>query len=154
MNQENQLQSIIELIEKTGDKAIVLDKGRPAYVMMRLKDYEGLILGKAGVRGLTEEELLDKINREIAVWKSDQEMLKEIEEEELTLPKKGYYGWESDSDEDDDDFMADDFMADDFEAPLSEEKDDFDASEELKNYRFGSSADPFEENKYYVEPLR
>lgn len=153
MNQENQLQSIIELIEKTGDKAIVLDKGRPAYVMMRLKDYEGLILGKAGVRGLTEEELLDKINREIAVWKSDQEMLKEIEEEELTLPKKGYYDWEGDSDEDDN-FMADDLMADDFEAPFLKEKDDFDASEELKKYRFGSSADPFEENKYYVEPLR
>lgn len=81
MQQDDQLQNIIDLIQKTGDKAIVLEKGRPAYVLMRLKDYEGLVLGKSEVRGLTEDELLDKMNREIAVWKDDQEKVKELEEE-------------------------------------------------------------------------
>lgn len=68
------LQKIVNLIKKTGDKAIVLDQsGDPAYVMMSLEDYERLILGKSDVRGLTESELLDKINRDIAIWKENQE---------------------------------------------------------------------------------
>ena len=78
MQEENQLQHVIDLIEKTGDKAVVLENGRPAYVLMCLRDYEGLILGKSEVRGLTENEMLDKINREIAVWKSDQDRMSEI----------------------------------------------------------------------------
>lgn len=81
MQQENQLQQVIDLIEKTGDKAVVLEQGRPAYVVMRLKDYEELILAKSGVQGLTKEEMQDKINREIAIWKSDQERMEEILEQ-------------------------------------------------------------------------
>jgi len=87
MKQENQLQQVIDLIEKTGDKAIVLDGNKPAYVLMGLGDYERLILGKSEVQGLTEDELLDKINREIAVWKSEQEKIKEIEDEYSGLEK-------------------------------------------------------------------
>ena len=68
------LQKITNLIKKTGDKAIVLDQyGEPNYVNMTLADYEDLILGKAEVEGLTEEELLDKINRDIELWKGSQE---------------------------------------------------------------------------------
>ena len=64
------LQKIINLIKKTGDKAIILDEnGEPSYVIMTLFDYERLILGKAGVAGLTEDEFLDKINRDIEIWK-------------------------------------------------------------------------------------
>ncbi len=67
------LQKIVNLIKKTGDKAIILDQnGDPNYVIMGLTDYESLILGKSDVRGLTETELLDKINRDIAIWKEDQ----------------------------------------------------------------------------------
>ena len=67
------LQKVVNLIKKTGDKAIILDQnGEPNYVIMTLNDYEQLILGKSEVRGLTEPELLDKINRDIAIWKEDQ----------------------------------------------------------------------------------
>jgi len=85
MSQENQLQNVIDLIERTGDKAVVLENGRPAYVLMRLRDYEGLILGKSGVQGLTKDEMQDKINREIAIWKSDQEKLEQLEEGALEI---------------------------------------------------------------------
>lgn len=69
------LQRIINLIKKTGDKAIILDEdGEPNYVIMGIFDYERLVLGRAEVKGLTEEELLDKINRDITIWKEDQEI--------------------------------------------------------------------------------
>ncbi|MBP6942910.1 MAG: hypothetical protein KBB55_02585 [Candidatus Buchananbacteria bacterium] len=64
------LDRIINLIKKTGDKVIVVDEqGNPSYTLMALADYEQLVLGKSEVYGLTEEELIAKINRDIAVWK-------------------------------------------------------------------------------------
>ncbi len=69
------IQKVIDLIKKTGDKVVIVNEnGDPDYVLMSLADYENLVFGKAEVRGLTEGELLDKINRDIAIWKSDQEM--------------------------------------------------------------------------------
>ncbi|MBA3047691.1 hypothetical protein KKC83_05060 [Patescibacteria group bacterium] len=72
---QNQLQKAIDLVKKTGDRLLVFDSAKPdnVYVVMNLKDYENLVLGKSEVRGLTEDELLDKINRDIAIWKSEQE---------------------------------------------------------------------------------
>ena len=72
---QDQLQKAINLAKKTGDKLIVFDSSKPdnVFVVLSLKDYENLVLGKSEVRGLTEDELLDKINRDIAIWKSDQE---------------------------------------------------------------------------------
>lgn len=70
------LEKIVNLIKKTGDKAIVLDSdGEPNYVIMTLGDYENLILGRSDVRGLSDSEMLEKINRDIAVWKDSQESL-------------------------------------------------------------------------------
>lgn len=71
---QDQLQKAINLVKKTGDKLIVFDSLKPdnTFIVMSLKDYENLVLGKSEVRGLTEDELLDKINRDIAIWKSDQ----------------------------------------------------------------------------------
>ena len=71
---QDQLQKAINLAKKTGDKLIVFDSSKPdnIFVVLSIKDYENLVLGKSEVRGLTEDELLDKINRDIAIWKSDQ----------------------------------------------------------------------------------
>ncbi|MBI2459294.1 MAG: hypothetical protein HYV53_01940 [Parcubacteria group bacterium] len=71
---QDQLQKAINLAKKTGDKLIVFDSAKPdnVFVVLSLKDYENLVLGKSEVRGLTEDGLLDKINRDIAIWKSDQ----------------------------------------------------------------------------------
>ena len=72
---QTQLQKAIDLVKKTGDRLLVFDSAKSdnVYVVMNLKDYENLVLGKSEVRGLTEDELLDKINRDIAIWKSEQE---------------------------------------------------------------------------------
>ena len=72
---QNQLRKVLDLARKTGDRIIVFDHENSdnTFVVMSLSDYEKLILGKNEVRGLTEDELLDKINRDIAIWKSEQE---------------------------------------------------------------------------------
>lgn len=58
---QNQLQKAIDLVKKTGDRLLVFDSAKPdnVYVVMNLKDYENLVLGKSEVRGLTEDELLN-----------------------------------------------------------------------------------------------
>jgi len=70
-----QLQKAIRLAKKTGDRLIVFDSAHTGdiYVVMSLDEYEKLVIGRSEVRGLTEEELLDKINRDIAIWKSEQD---------------------------------------------------------------------------------
>lgn len=79
---EAKLDKIINLIEKTGDKCVILEpKTDKSYVIMTLSDYENLVYCRSGVKGLTEDELLDKINHDIAVWKSDQQ---EVEEKTIT----------------------------------------------------------------------
>ncbi|MBU4332680.1 type II toxin-antitoxin system Phd/YefM family antitoxin [Patescibacteria group bacterium] len=176
MNMDDQLQQITDLIEKTGDKAIVLKENKPAYVLMTLKDYERLILGKYEVKGLTEEELLDKINREIAVWRSGQERLKQVEEEaplfdEPLSPAREPWGepWDFstarsdfadksnlrpslDSDEPrfENRWDKDD---DDFEVPFDLDDED-DMLDEDSGSPIDSDESRFEEDKYYVEPIR
>jgi glucan-binding YG repeat protein len=71
---QNQLEKAINLSRKTGDRLIVFDSVRSEnpFVVMNLDEYEKMMTGTSQVRGLTEDELLDKINRDIAIWKSDQ----------------------------------------------------------------------------------
>lgn len=82
---QNQLQKAIDLVKKTGDKIIIFDSinSNSAYAIMSLKDYENLVLGRSEVRGLTEDELLDKINRDIAIWKSSQDEDEYLGEEKM-----------------------------------------------------------------------
>jgi len=68
------LEKIIDLIKKTGDNCVVLDHdGKPAYVIMSFDDYQSLVLNKSEVASLTEDELLRKINRDVATWKATQD---------------------------------------------------------------------------------
>jgi len=77
---QNQLQQAINLARKTGDRLIIFDNAQTdeAYVVLTLRDYENLVLAKSEIKNLTEDELLDKINRDIAVWKSEQEFDQEF----------------------------------------------------------------------------
>ena len=71
----DKLQKAIDISRRTGDRVIVFDsvKSENPYVIMGLDEYEKIVIGRSEVRDLTEEELLDKINRDIAIWKSDNE---------------------------------------------------------------------------------
>ncbi len=67
----NQLQKVINFSRKTGDRVIVFDSENSdeSYVVMNLSEYEKIVEDK-GVKSLTEGELLDRINRDIAIWKN------------------------------------------------------------------------------------
>ncbi|MBI2050470.1 MAG: hypothetical protein HYT31_01545 [Parcubacteria group bacterium] len=68
------LNRVFSLINKTGDRCIVLSQSKDeAYVVMSLAEYERMAVRQADVSELSEDELLDKINRDIAVWKSQQD---------------------------------------------------------------------------------
>jgi hypothetical protein len=70
------LNKAIALIKKTGDRIIVFDPetGNDGYVLMSVEEYERLSLKTSDVRNLTEGELLNKINRDISIWKTEQEI--------------------------------------------------------------------------------
>ena len=85
------IKKLINLIEKTGDRLVVIDRvGNPAYVIMGFSAYEKLIEGKAEISDLTEDELLEKINRDVSIWRSSQEeaKLQEFETLEQVLQKE------------------------------------------------------------------
>lgn len=69
----NQLQKAINLAKKTGDRLIIFDNlaSDNGYVVMSLDEYEKILSPRQEIISLTEEELLDKINRDIAIWKSE-----------------------------------------------------------------------------------
>ena len=82
------LDRLIDLAHRTGDRLIVHDpiEGRDT-VIMGVDEYEEMInktnvdCRSYGVRGLTGEQLLDQINRDIAVWRADKAMDEEWENE-------------------------------------------------------------------------
>lgn len=60
---------ICGLIRKTGDRLVIID-GEEIFVAMDLNNYEKLVFDKSYVKNLTEDELLDRINHDVAVWQS------------------------------------------------------------------------------------
>ena len=82
------LKKIIQLMKKTGDKCVVFDnQTNEAFVVMSLSEYEALIDKHQEISTLTEVEFLDRINREIAIWKSAQEE-ENFSDSEFPLIKK------------------------------------------------------------------
>jgi hypothetical protein len=77
MTNYKQMDKVLELIAKTGDRVIVVSEHHDPYVLMTIKEYEALLRGSSAVNTLTEDELLDKINRDIAIWKTSQDDLKD-----------------------------------------------------------------------------
>lgn len=70
---QNPLQKVLNLARKTGDRIVVFDNENPenTYVVMDIDEYEKILFGRNEVKGLTDNQLLDKINRDIAMWKSE-----------------------------------------------------------------------------------
>ncbi len=64
---------ILSLIRKTGDRYIFEDEQGSIFVVMGADDYENFIFDKNSVKDFSEEELLNKINKDIAIWKASQE---------------------------------------------------------------------------------
>ena len=121
----NSFTKIIDLVKKTGDNCVVLDNnGDPAYVVISFNNYQKMILGKSEIAGLTEDELLEKINRDIATWKAIQEV------------------------ENQDNFSALDSFAESIQKLSGEEKSLNEADNEPEMEESDKS-----DEKYYFEPI-
>jgi hypothetical protein len=70
---------VLSLVKKTGDRCIILDEAsEDVFVVMGLHEYEKFVFGENTVCDLTEEELLDKINQDIAIWQANHEQEQEV----------------------------------------------------------------------------
>ncbi|MFA5163375.1 MAG: hypothetical protein WC441_02485 [Patescibacteria group bacterium] len=89
----DQLKKAIRLVKKTGDKIVFFDSQSPddTVVLVDFEAYEKLISGdkisdnQPKSKNLTDEDLTDKINREILMWKN-QENSEFLEEESRPRP--------------------------------------------------------------------
>ncbi len=69
--QNSQINRVISLVRRTGDKTVIMDNESDAVMMlMELGAYEKMLDNHQGVEKLTEEELLEKINRDVAIWRA------------------------------------------------------------------------------------
>lgn len=84
----DQLQRFIDLVNKTGDKLVIFDRYQPdnSFVILGINDYEALVSEPSALEDLTEEELADKINSDIAIWKNEQILSDFSEEDDLDWP--------------------------------------------------------------------
>ncbi len=67
-----QIEEVLKLIAETGDRCIVVSEGHEPFVLMDLGQYRTLLKSAAGkekLANLTETELLEKINQDIADWR-------------------------------------------------------------------------------------
>ena len=69
---------LTRLSRQTGDRIILHDSATgESTVFLNLDEYERLVLEKKDVRELSSEQLLDQINRDIAIWRANQQMEEE-----------------------------------------------------------------------------
>lgn len=61
-----------EIIDLSGGRYIIVDGGRPKYIVMNFDEYKSAVLDRRSVQSLTEEELIDRINADIALWREKQ----------------------------------------------------------------------------------
>lgn len=77
------LQELIDLAKRTGDRLIIHDPYTERnMVIMDIDQYKGLVMGREQVRNLTSREMVEKINRELSVWRNNHE---HEEREELAM---------------------------------------------------------------------
>lgn len=71
---QNQLDRIIRLVKRTGDRFVILDRATDeAMVVMNLDEYEDLLNTTTEVSNLAEEEMLSRLNHDINRWQEQHE---------------------------------------------------------------------------------
>lgn len=69
---------LFDIARRTGDKLVVHDPhGGYDMVIMGVDNYLDIIENKRNIRHLTKEQMQDRINRDIAVWRSHNEKMKQ-----------------------------------------------------------------------------
>lgn len=143
---QNQLDKLMNLLKRTGDRLAVLDKDNDnVLMMMSIEEYERLLSGNEAWEELDEGEMLDKVERDIARWRE-------------------HHDWEDEYDEEDSDETL--VKLDENFNPIADEEiepeeiqENIELNKETETEKFGtveSLADvpqDEEEEKFYIEPI-
>lgn len=73
------------LLDAAGGRYIIVENGRPKYIIMNFEEYQEAFLDKKRLKSLTEKELVARINSDIALWresrpKTEDALVEEIED--------------------------------------------------------------------------
>ncbi len=63
-------EQVKKLMKIIGGKAIIVEDGKPAFVIADVDDYPGFSGAETAIG--SEAELIEKINKDIAIWKGKQ----------------------------------------------------------------------------------
>ena len=61
-----------DILNLAGGRYIIVEDGKPKYIVMNFDEYRTAVLERKAVQALTEEELIEKINSDIALWREKQ----------------------------------------------------------------------------------
>lgn len=87
---QNQLDRIIKLVRRTGDRFVIMDKEtEETMVLMNLNEYESLLNDTSCLEDLEEEDMLNKLNHDISRWQvqKNRQPLPTVQLEEI-LPEE------------------------------------------------------------------
>lgn len=83
MIDRKEFEEILELCRKFGGRYIFVESGKPNFVLMSAEEYKNIFdrekRREEELKSISKEELIEKMNREIASWREAQQE-KEIEE--------------------------------------------------------------------------
>lgn len=65
------LSVILDLLRLTGGKYIIVEKDKPTFVLMNFNEYQK-ICARNKIENYSKEELIKKINKDIALWHAAQ----------------------------------------------------------------------------------
>lgn len=138
---EQHLKRILELVRKTGDTVIVVEKeGETAFVVMDIDKYENLLGGKGGVEPTSSEvaprkaiwDMMQGAGSEGATWNIDQ-----LNEQELVDLEKQYREFAA--------RQVAEAVEQSAVAPQKEQEKQVNSQEKRK--------DEFGEEQFYLEPV-
>lgn len=86
-----EFEEIFELCRKFGGRYIFVENNKPNFVLMGIDEYKNIFDKEKNreeeLKGISKEELIEKMNREIALWREAQRE-KEIEEIDEIVKKE------------------------------------------------------------------
>ncbi len=78
-------QNIISTLKKIGHELVIMDK-EDTYVLMPFKRYDELLNSQRDIKQMSEEELIQNINQQVADWRVSQQQIEQ--ESEINLADK------------------------------------------------------------------
>jgi hypothetical protein len=64
-----ELSEILNLIEVSGGKYVIVEGGKPKYAIMDMDEYKCLANNQTSLENLSKDELIQRINKDIAIWR-------------------------------------------------------------------------------------